>query len=77
MYSVLNISSVCMCVYSMSVWCSVGVQQKIRRDRERREERRMGGKQQVALRGQRDKYIRTYTCIIYMYMYYIHVYVYM
>lgn len=30
-------------------------QQKIRRDRERREERRMGGKQQMALRGQRDR----------------------
>ena len=38
-------------------------QQKIRRDRERREERRMGGKQQVTLRGQRDRYnIHTVAC---------------
>ena len=39
------------------------MQQKIRRDRERREERRLGGKQQAALREQRDRYC---TCILYI-----------
>ena len=33
------------------------LQQKIRRDREKREERRMGGKQQVAKGKLREKYV--------------------
>ena len=37
------------------------MQQKIRRDQERREERRLGGRQQAVLRGRRDRY-----CILYI-----------
>ena len=45
------------------------MQQKIRRDRERREERRLGGKQQAALREQRDRYC---TCILYIELLHVH-----
>ena len=56
---------VCVCVYVVTMYLymcvclsCLGVQQKIRRDREKREERRMGGKQQVAKGKLRDMYVR-------------------
>ena len=41
----------------------VKLQQKIRRDREKREERRMGGKQQLAKGRLRERWVFTLKCV--------------